>query len=291
LPDEVVVYPTHGAGSFCSAPGSFERVTTIGNERKWNHLAQAKSEEEFVAEALKGLPSYPTYFHYLRSVNQLRSNVLLGLPLLPPLSPNSVREEMARGIAVVDARPARAYAEGHIPGAYGIPLNTPLGTWVGWILPFGSPLILVADEPRIRDEAVRQLVRIGFDDLRGFLDGGMEAWAGAGLAVNRVPVISVEELHQQREKRLASQVLDVRQNAEWRAGHLPGALQIEAGNLTQAKLPVSAEEPLVVHCGHAERSTVALSLLERRGFENLLLLAGGFGAWKKAGYPVERDDE
>lgn len=291
LPDEVAVYPTHGAGSFCNVPSRAERVTTIGNERKWNPLARAKSEYEFIAEALNGLPSYPTYFHYLRAVNQLRANVLQSIPLLPPLDAQTVREQMARGVAVVDTRTPREFADGHIPNAYGIPLGAPLMTWAGWVIPFNTPIILIADDPRAREQAVRQLIRIGYDDVRGYLDGGMNAWSAAGLPIARVPVMSVEELHRERERGSAPRVLDVRSESEWRAGHLAGATHIEGGRLTEDRLPLSPEEPLVVHCGHGDRSTVALSLLQRRGFQNLHLLFDGFSAWERAGYPVVRGDE
>jgi hydroxyacylglutathione hydrolase len=291
LPDHVSVYPTHGAGSFCNAPSSPDRVTTIGRERQWNSLARARSEEEFVAQALSNLPSYPTYFSYLRAVNQLRTKVLRGIPILEPLSPELVRDQIGQGVAVVDTRTPREFAAGHIPNTYGIPMATPLSTWAGWVLPFGTPIILVADDPDKREEAVRQLIRIGYDDLRGYLDGGMAAWEAEGFPAARVPVISVEELELRLEHSDVPKVLDVRQDAEWRAGHLPRARHIEGGRLPFDELPLRKDERLVVHCGHADRSTVALSVLERRGYHNLALLFGGFSAWQAAGYPLEHDHE
>ena len=291
LPDEVSVYPTHGAGSFCNAPGSPDRVTTIGRERQGNPLARARSEDDFIAQALSDLPSYPTYFNYLRAVNQLRSKVLRGIPIPEPLSPPVVRAQMALGVAMIDVRTPREFAAGHIPDAYGIPLDAPLATWAGWVVPFAAPLILVADDPREREEAVRQLIRIGYDDLRGYVEGGMGAWQAEGFPTARVSVISVEELYHERGRGAAPRVLDVRQDAEWHAGHLPRAMHVEGGRLRAADLPLPKEEPLVVHCGHADRSTVAISLLQRRGYGNLALLYGGFSAWQAAGYPVECDHE
>jgi hydroxyacylglutathione hydrolase len=266
-------------------------VTSIGRERQGNPLAWARSEDEFITQALSDLPSYPTYFNYLRAVNQLRTKVLCGLPILEPLSPQVVRAQMAQGVALIDVRTPREFAAGHIPNAYGIPLAASLATWAGWVVPFAAPLILVADGPREREEAVRQLIRIGYDNLRGYLDGGMAAWQAEGFPSARVPVISVEELYHERERGAAPQVLDVRQDAEWHAGHLPHAMHIEGGRLRVGELPLPKEEPLVVHCGHADRSTVALSLLQQRGYDHLTLLYGGFSAWQAAGYPVERDHE
>jgi hydroxyacylglutathione hydrolase len=290
FPDEVAVYPTHGAGSFCNVPGSSERVTTIGRERRGNPLALARSEDEFVAQALDDLPSYPAYFAYLRAVNQLRSRVLRGLPLLEPLSAPAVQAHMAQGgVALIDTRTPGEFAVEHIPDAYGIPLDAPLATWTGWVVPFGTPLVLVADDPRQREEAVRQLIRIGYDDLRGYLAGGMAAWRAEGLPGARVPVMSVEELYHERRRGATPRVLDVRQDAEWRAGHLPGAIHVEGGRLRAGQVALPKEEPLVVHCAHGDRSTVAISLLQQRGYANLALLAGGFSAWAAAGYPVESE--
>ncbi len=288
-PDHVAIYPTHGAGSFCNAPSSSECTSTIGRERQTNPLALAESEDEFIAQALGRLPSYPTYFNYLRAVNQLGAEVWRGVPAPKPLSPQVVREQMAQGVAVVDTRPPREFAEAHIPDSYGIPLGTPLCTWAGWVLPFRTPIILIAQDPAAREDAVRQLIRIGSDDLRGYLDGGIAAWQAEGFSVSHVPILSVEEVYRADEHGSASHVLDVRQDAEWRAGHLPRALHIEGGRLPFDVVPLATEEPLVVHCGHSERSTVAISVLERRGYRNVRLMYGGFGAWESAGYPVTRE--
>jgi hydroxyacylglutathione hydrolase len=135
---------------------------------------------------------------------------------------------------------------------------------------------------------VRQLIRIGYDDLRGYLGGGMAAWEAAGLPVSRVPTLSAEEVRQLLERGEAPVVLDVRFDAEWRAGHIPQAIHVEAGRLPTGDLPLPKDGPVVVHCGHANRSTVSISVLERRGYRNLMLLDGGFSAWKAARYKVEQ---
>lgn len=288
--DDVAVYPTHGAGSFCNAPSSPERTSTIGRERKSNPLALARTEEEFTAQALGHLPSYPTYFNYSRALNQLGARILHGLPIVEPLSPHTVQERMAQGVAVVDVRTPREFAAGHIPNAYGIPVGAPLSTWAGWVVPFAAPVVLVAEDPATREEAVRQLIRIGYDDL-GYLEGGMAAWEADQLPVVGFPLMTVEELQQARARSNAPRVLDVRQEAEWRAGHLAGALHVEGGRLHLQAPPLPKDEQWVVHCGHADRSTIAVSILQQRGFSRLSLLYGGFSAWQEAGYPVEREGE
>jgi hydroxyacylglutathione hydrolase len=290
LPDDVAVYPTHGAGSFCAAPASAPRTTTVGQERQHNRLAQARSEAEFAALALKDLPSYPTYFQYMRETNRRGPEILGDLPVLKPLAAADVRAGLEAGVAVLDVRSPGEFVAGHIPRSYGIPLGAPLITWAGWVVPFGAPLILIAAGPDDRTEAVRQLVRIGFDDLRGYLDGGLAAWQAAGQPVAQVPVLPARRLLQAMEQGTAPTVLDVRQDAEWRAGHLPGARNVAAGDLPAIHLDLPQEAPIVVHCGHADRSTIAISLLAQRGYRALALLEGGFSGWQDAGYPVERDN-
>ena len=289
FPDDVAVFPTHGAGSFCAAPAVSERSTTIGRERQGNPLVQTREEVDFVALALSGLPSYPIYFKHLRRINQSGPKLLGGIPTLQPLGPEAVSHQIAQSAAILDTRSPHEFAAGHIPGSFGIPLGAPLITWAGWVIPFGTPLILVADYPAEREEAVRQLVRIGYDDLRGYLEGGLPAWEAAGLPVAQVPRMPVEELARRLETGDAPAVIDVRFESEWRAGHIPGAVHIEAGRLPAAELPLPEGRLAVVHCGHADRSTVGISVLERRGYRNLALLEGGMGAWSSAGYPVAGD--
>ncbi len=289
-PDHVAVYPTHGGGSFCNVPSSSERVSTIGHERQSNPLAMAQSEEEFVARSVMDLPSYPSYFHYLRAVNQLGPEILHGIPALKALTPHAVREQMTHGVAVVDRRSPLEFAAGHLPNSYGIPLGVSLGTWAGWILPFRSPIILIADDPAAREEAVRQLIRIGYDDLRGYLDGGIAAWQADGLAVTKVTVLSPNDVLSTLQNGNGVPVLDVRQDAEWRAGHLPGAIHIEGGRLPFADLHLPQDVPVTVHCRQAHRATVALSVLERRGHRDLQLMYGGFDAWQAADFPITREE-
>ncbi len=290
LPDVVNVYPTHGAGSFCVAPTSPDRTTTIGRERRSNPLAQAKTEEEFMARALSGLPSYPVYYKEMRPINQRGPKLLGGVPVLKPLSAEEVHGQIERGAhaLILDVRPKRAFAEAHISGAYGIELDAPLVTWAGWLIPFGAPLILVAESAADREQAVRQLIRIGFDNLPGYLEGGIEAWIKAGHRTESVPILSVAELRERLKSGDPLIVLDVRQASEWAEGHIPGAIHIENGRLPYDDLPLPTDRPIAVHCAHGARATAAISVLSRRGYRNLLQVKGGFAAWEKAGFEAER---
>jgi hydroxyacylglutathione hydrolase len=188
-------------------------------------------------------------------------------------------------------RPVARYVEGHIPGVYHVELRPAFASWVGWVVPFGAPLVLVSEDEADHEEAVRQLIRIGYDDLRGYLAGGMSTWEAAGLPVRHLPVISVEEVREHLTRRDPFVVLDVRQDAEWQAGHIPGAAHIEAGALAATSPAIASDRPIAVHCGHEQRAATALSVLERRGFTNLHFISGGWGAWEKAALPVAREAE
>lgn len=288
LKDAVAVYPTHGAGTFCAAPTSSERTSTIGRERLTNYLLQAQTEEAFIKAALTGLPSYPVYYPYVRAMNRRGPRVLGGVPVLKPLQPDAVQALAENGVAVLDVRPWRRFAEGHIPGAYGIQVDAPLSTWAGWLIPFGTPLVLVSDSITDQVEAVRQLIRIGYDDLRGYMAGDMEAWAEAGLPIETVPTLSVRELHERLNDKDDLLVLDVRQQNEWDAGHIPGALHIENGLLATHTPALPTERPIAVHCARGSRSMAGISVLLRKGYHNLIQVEGGFTAWRAAGGEVIR---
>ncbi len=289
LPDHVGVYPTHGAGSFCSAPVSAERTTTIAQERRRNALVQARDEDEFVRRALSNLPSYPVYYPRVRALNRAGPRVLGGLPEPKPLNPDEARAHLAQGAAMLDIRPRKESLRGYVEGAYLIPLTQSLIVWAGWLIPFGTPLILVGGDEAKRREAVRQLIRIGFDDLRGFLDGGVEAWAAAGGAVATVAVISAAQLRERLQDGDPLVLLDVRHTAEWNAGHIPGARHIENGKLPWEQLDLPHDRPIAVQCAHGDRSAAAASVLRRRGYHDLVLVEGGYTAWAAAGFEVARD--
>jgi hydroxyacylglutathione hydrolase len=289
FPDDVALYPTHGAGSFCAAPTSHERISSIGQEKLWNSLAQAVDEESFVARSLSNLPSYPTYFKHLRAINQRGPALLGGVPVLRPLNPDEVLKLNSQGVAILDTRSPKAFTTGHIPGSYGIPLGAPLITWAGWVIPFGSPLILVSSEDDEREAAVRQLIRIGYDNLRGYLLGGFMAWEAETHPASRVPVIPAQELAERLKQGKAAVIVDVRSDAEWRAGHLPKAVHVELGRLPDDNLSLPQDDLKVIHCGHSDRSIVGISILERRGYRNLVLLKAGFSGWQAAGFEVVRE--
>jgi hydroxyacylglutathione hydrolase len=274
LPDDLAVYPTHGAGSFCSAPTGAEPTTTIGRERATNPLLAAPDEDAFVKLLLGGLGSYPRYFLRLRETNRRGARVYGATP--PPLaqlSPHEVRRLVAEGAELIDARPIAAFAAGHVPGALSIPLRSAFATWLGWLVSDDRPLVVVLHPDQDHGDLVRQALKVGYERLTGELDGGMAAWEAAGLPEAQIPIAEVAD-------QPSGIVLDVRQQDEFAAGHLPGARHIELGALASAgELPVG---PLAVMCGHGERAMTAASLLQRAGRGDLTVLVGGPGEWSRA---------
>ena len=285
LPDELEVFPTHGAGSFCVAPTSSKRTTTIGSERKSNALAQPQTEEEFVKRALTGLPSYPTYYKYMRAANQRGGKILGGVPILKPLSASEVKALMDDGVVVLDVRHNKAFGAGHIPNSYGIRVDAPLVTWAGWTIPFGSRILLVAEDADQRFEATRQLIRIGYDDLVGYLEGGIDAWA------REYPVETVENMNSKelRERLEEVQVVDVRMQSEWDAGHIPTAIHFEGGRVAWDELPFPHDKPLAIQCASGNRSMVAISVLKQRGYHNVIQVEGGINKWQMHRFEVVKD--
>lgn len=269
LPDDLPVYPTHGGGSFCSSTSGGERTTTIGRERASNPLlADDADEDTFVARLLAGLGSYPPYFRELRAVN--RSGATVHGPVPPPLPRLSVEQldaAVADGAEVVDVRSVASFAAGHVPGSLSDPWRPQFATWLGWLVPRSRPVVFVADATVDRDDLVWGALTVGFDRLVGELDGGTEAWVAAGRALARTPIVAAADAAGRR-------ILDIRQQAEFVAGHAPAAVHVELGILADdpGRAPTA---PLVVHCGHGERAMTAASLLERAGHPDVAVLTGG----------------
>jgi glyoxylase-like metal-dependent hydrolase (beta-lactamase superfamily II)/rhodanese-related sulfurtransferase len=280
LPDGLPVYPTHGAGSFCTAAAGVERATTIGAERAANPLLAAPSEDAFVELLLGGLGSYPPYFLRLREVNRRGPAVHgPGPAALAALTTGDVTRLLSAGATLVDARPVTSFAAGHIPGAVSIQLRPAFGTWLGWLAGPGQPLAFVLETGQDRADLIRQARNVGYEQLAGELDGGLPAWESAGLPVRRIRLVPAAEA--------AGRVLDVRQATEYQAGHLPGAGHIELGALSESAAQLGGE-PLTLMCGHGERAMTAASLLARLGHQDLAVAIGGPDDWAAArGLPLE----
>lgn len=285
LPDAVAVYPTHVAGSLCGGNIGSRLSTTVGYERRTQEaLRRLDAGDERDVVRLDNLPAVPPYWRRMRSQN-LAGAALLDRPVEPPaLQPAEFAAAMDAGAVVLDVRQPEAFGGGHIPGALNVGLGSSFPTWAGTVLDDGARVLLVLDDPQQLDEATWHLLRIGYERPAGWLAGGMYAWRTAARPLARVPQISVFELAEMAAGDSLS-VLDVRQPAEWAEGHI-----LDATFVTGAELPKRLDEvpdgPVAVVCGSGFRSSVAASLLQARGRDDVSSVLGGMAAWKAADLPV-----
>ena len=282
LPDAAHLWPTHGGGSFCSAIPASAGATTIGAERATNPLLAITDEEEFVREVLNGYGSFPAYFLHLRVINQRGATLIADLPLPRALPAGEVAGLMEDGVWLIDVRSVDEWAAGHPRGAIAIAERPAFASWLGWVIPFGAPVVFLGDEQAVASATVAAR-GIGYDDVRGWVDGGLDGWTAAGLPVDSVESLSPADALRRVEN--GSSLVDVRARSEVAVATIPGAAQIEVGDIAAGKQP--GVDDLITYCAHGERAATAASLLEHRGLR-VATLAGGFPAWDEAGLPVQR---
>jgi hydroxyacylglutathione hydrolase len=281
LDDEVAVWPTHGAGSFCSAPPGAERTSTIGAERATNTLLRAENEDAFVSQLLASLGSYPPYFLRLGEINRRGPTPLSGDDTLRSLSTGDVARLATEGAQLVDVRPVPDFAHAHVPGSVSIPLRPVFATWLGWMVEADGPIVIVRNIDQDPAEILWQARKVGYDQIVGELDGGLASWTEAAMPTGSIPLVSAESLED-------AAVLDIRQDSEFAAGHIPGAAHVELGDLATGTAAVPSR-PTVVMCGHGERAMGAASLLARAGHREVAVLDGGPTDWAQAtGQTLER---
>lgn len=286
LGDQVLVYPAHGAGSLCGRNMRAERSSTIGTERLTNYALQIKSRDEFIRQLTEHLPSRPEYFLQDAQINRAGAPALAEMPDLPPTTAPELNSLLQQGVFVLDVRPNADFAVAHVPGSVNIALSGQFASWAGTIMGLSARPVLVADAPEQYAEARLRLARVGIEDPRGFLQGGIAAWKQAGLPLASVAQMTAQELSN-RKRGGSLQVLDVRREGEWQAGHIEGAEWFPLDNFKVSAPDVDPAVPLAVHCQGGYRSMIACSLLQRAGLENVMNVVGGFDAWRQAGLPVE----
>jgi glyoxylase-like metal-dependent hydrolase (beta-lactamase superfamily II)/rhodanese-related sulfurtransferase len=277
LPDETLLYPTHGGGSFCSAGASGERTSTLGRERATNPLLRLEDEDEFTRWFPTTFPGAPTYFFKMRPINQAGPRLRRVIVDPPALSPEEFHAASETAL-IVDARPMDEYLQAHIPGSLSIAFRPSFATWLGWLVELDTPLLFVTgNEPLGR--IVEESLLVGQENFAGWLAGGIAAWESAGLPLREMRSVGSDEAR--RLLKNGALALDVREPSEFTLGHLDGATNIPLG-LIATSGEISEDRPIVTYCGHGERSTTAVSILERRGVD-AVNLEGGFEAWKDAG--------
>jgi glyoxylase-like metal-dependent hydrolase (beta-lactamase superfamily II)/rhodanese-related sulfurtransferase len=288
LPDEVEVYPAHGAGSMCGKNMSKETSSTIGEQRRFNYALKPMSKAEFVKLMTSDLPEAPVYFPKDAEINRAGARGLSELSEPVALSAHEVLSLQTSGHVLLDVRSAAEFGAGHVPGSVNIGLGGQFAIWSGSLIPLHAAIVIVANTENQVDESVVRLARVGIENVKGYLRGGIQSWREAGLPVNAIEQVSVDQLKEQIANR-ELQIVDVRRPAEYSNGHVPRAVNapLSALDRTIDQLPLQKDKPTAVICAGGYRSSAAASLLQQQGFTNLINVAGGTGAWINAGYPVE----
>jgi glyoxylase-like metal-dependent hydrolase (beta-lactamase superfamily II)/rhodanese-related sulfurtransferase len=289
LDDAIEVYPAHGAGSMCGKNLSTETSSTIGQQRKFNYALQPMSKDEFVRMMTTDLPEAPAYFPKDAEINRGGAASLEELPPLISLTPAEVAECAKHGCVVLDVRSAGEFGDAHVPGSMNIGLGGQFASWAGTLIPITAPIVLVAESPEKAEEARLRLARVGIENVKGYLAGGIGAWQGGGFEIATVSQISVAELKEMLESRPDLQLIDVRRPAEYESGHVPRAATSPLAKLRDGWpfLNFDPTKSTAVICAGGYRSSAATSLLQAAGFSDLCNVTGGTTAWIQAGYELE----
>ena len=282
LPDDVLVYPAHGAGSACGKNMSDERVSTIGEQKLYNHALKAASREEFVRQ-VSDQPEAPAYFAHDAEMNRLE-RATLDASALKLLGVAEAERLASEGALILDTRDPADFAGAHWRGAVNAGLDGKFANWAGSVLDRERPLVLVADAGREKESLLR-LARVGLDRVAGALDGGMGALSARPDLVERTPRLTARALRERLEGAAPPVVIDVRTDAERAAGFVPGSLHLPLSQWPRRMAEVPEGRPVAVYCAGGYRSSIAASLLRAAGRRDVADVIGGFSAWREEGLP------
>jgi rhodanese-related sulfurtransferase len=289
LSDRVEVYPAHGAGSMCGKNLSTETSSTLGQQRQFNYALQPMTKNQFVKMMTTDLPEAPAYFAKDAEINRAGAAAMDQLPQPQALTPAEVFQRAQHGAIILDVRSAAEFGAGHVPGSLNIGLGGQFASWAGSLIPLSSAIVIVAESEEKVGEAQLRLARVGLENVDGFLAGGIFSWDRNGLEVAAIPQISVSELKDLIKTQADLHVIDVRRPPEYQSGHAPGAITAPLAKLRDVLpgLQLDLSKPTAVICAGGYRSSAATSILQQKGFVNLLNVTGGTTAWINAGYEVE----
>jgi hydroxyacylglutathione hydrolase len=287
LPDEKLVYPAHGAGSLCGKKLSSDTVSSLGDQRRLNYALQPMSKEEFVRLVTADQPDAPQYFTYDAILNT-RERATLDNNLEQVLHPIDLGEVLRMGDAgaqILDVRDPAEYAKGHLAGSINIGLGGQYATWAGTVLDSTKPIVIIA-EPGHEQEAALRLGRIGFDHVKGYMKGGMEALAGRPDLLWPTERMSAPMVAEELAGTDPPLLLDIRNSREWATKHIDGSVNIPLNHLQERIAEIPRDRRLAVHCAGGYRSSIAASILHQYGITHLIEMAGGLAAWEAAQLPV-----
>lgn len=281
LDDEVIVCPAHGAGSVCGSSIAERVWTTIGLERNLNPKLQSETKKEFVSKVARNLER-PPYFRKVEELNLKGEPVLHNLPTLKPLKSQEFKEKAKSGV-VLDTRSDLAFSGAYIPGAINIWLDG-LSAFAGWFLPYDDPILLIGNDIEM---ATKYLIRLGYDNLAGYLAGGMLSWHTSGNISDSIVTISVQELCDLLDEGESLWILDVRSDEEVEENKIPGATHIHLTQIPENIDIIPKEEKIYIFCGSGLRSMIAASILKQEGRDNLVVVRGGTSGWNSVSCPLE----
>lgn len=288
LPDHLIVYPNHGAGSACGKMMSKETTDTLGNQKKVNYALRADmTKEEFIDELLTGLTAPPSYFpqNVLMNIKGYESLDTVMQRAQQPLSPEAFEAAANEtGALMLDVRDPEVFAKGFIPNSINIGLNGNFAQWVGELIPSVQQEILLITAPGKEEEAITRLSRVGYDGVIGYLKGGFDAWKTSDKEIDTVNRISAETLAAMVKKD-AVLLFDVRKKSEYDSQHVIGATNVPLNELNQHLAEIPKDKALVLHCAGGYRSMIASSMLKQRGWDQITDVQGGFAAIKETTVP------
>lgn len=287
LGDHVQLYPAHGAGSVCGGGLAVREFSTLGYERRHNPALRLSEREAFIRHKLAERHHKPPYFKRMEEYNLNGAPPLTGLPELQPYSADAFAAAVTDGMMVLDVRSPEAFGGAHIPGSLALPLDM-LSAYAGWVVPYDTPLGLVVDCEEQAESAVRQLVRIGYDAITALLEEGLHEWQTAGREFEGLPQVYAGEIQRRLEAKEEFTLLDVRDEGEFARGHLPGAVNIFLGELSERLDEVPSARPVTTFCGTGHRAIIGASILQRAGFERVENCLGSMRACAALGCEVRR---
>jgi rhodanese-related sulfurtransferase len=287
LPNDIVVYPAHGAGSACGKKMSKETQDTLGNQKLTNYaLAADMTKPEFVAAVLDGLVAPPGYFPLnvmmnIQGYDSIDKVLARGQHAMSPTAFETAANET--GALILDTRDAQTFANGFIPNSINIGIDGSFAPWVGAMIPDIKQEILLVAEPGRETEIITRLARVGYDFTIGFLAGGFEAWKQSGKEIDQIKSISADELATIQKQDEGINILDVRKASEYKSEHVKGTINVPLDFINDSMAAIQKDKTYYVHCAGGYRSMIFVSILKARGFDHLIDVKGGFKEIKESG--------
>ena len=282
LADDVIVYPAHGPGSACGKNIGKETFSTIGEQKKFNYALKEMTREEFIKEVTDGILPPPQYFFADARINKMGYDPIDSVMKenRNPLSLQQFKEEVKKGALLLDTRMPDDFEKGFVPDSLNIGLNGQYAVWVGTLIDIKQPLVLITEVGK-EDESILRLARVGYENVVGYLQGGVAAWEGK---LETVKSITAEQMKYEMKNGL--EVLDVRKPGEWNISHVKDAVFVPLAGMPDNLKSFDKSKSYLVHCGGGYRSMMAISLMKKQGFTNLFNIYGGFGAMQQAGLEI-----